>query len=72
VDYLIDCACGHDLTRHGEAGCRANDSSCACMRTRLQALDGAIERARITAWAQYTRKPVDGTDKAVAASALDA
>ena len=57
MDYLIDCVCGHDLTRHGQAGCSGNNSSCTCVRTRLDALDGAIDQARINPWGEYMRKP---------------
>ena len=57
MDYLIDCVCGHDLTRHDESGCRGNDSSkCSCARTKLDALDGAIEAARTNPWGDYVRK----------------
>jgi hypothetical protein len=57
MDYLIDCLCGHDLTRHDESGCSGNDSSCRCARTKLGALDSAIEQARINPWGDYIRKP---------------
>jgi hypothetical protein len=57
MDYLIDCLCGHDLTRHDESGCSGNDSSCRCVRTKLGALDSAIEQARINPWGDYVRKP---------------
>ena len=57
MDYLIDCVCGHDLTRHNESGCFGNDSSCKCVRTRLDALDSAIDQARINPWGDYVRKP---------------
>jgi hypothetical protein len=57
MDYLIDCVCGHDLTRHDESGCLGNDLSCACVRTKLDALDSAIEQARINPWGDYIRKP---------------
>jgi hypothetical protein len=61
MDYLIDCVCGHDLTRHTESGCRGNNSPCPCGRTKLDALDGAIEAARINPWGDYVRKnPVTG------------
>ena len=53
MDYLIDCTCGHDLTRHDETGCRANDSSCACERNKLAALDSAIDQARVNPWRSY-------------------
>ena len=62
MDYLIDCVCGHDLTRHDESGCLGNDSSsCTCVRTKLDALDSAIERARINPWGDYVRKPPAAT-----------
>jgi hypothetical protein len=57
MDYLIDCLCGHDLTRHDESGCRGNDSRCTCLRTKLSALDSAIQQARINPWGDYIRKP---------------
>lgn len=58
MDYLIDCVCGHDLTRHDESGCRGHDSSCACGRTKLDALDSAVQEARINPWGgDYVRKP---------------
>ena len=56
VDYLIDCVCGHDLTRHDESGCLGNDFSCPCVRTKLDALDSAIEQARTNPWGDYIRK----------------
>lgn len=56
MDYLIDCVCGHDLTRHDESGCLGNDSSCTCVRTRIDALDSAIDQARINPWGDYVRK----------------
>ena len=56
MDYLIDCLCGHDLTRHDESGCSGN-SSCTCVRTKLDALDSAIEQARINPWGDYVRQP---------------
>jgi hypothetical protein len=55
MDYLIDCVCGHDLTRHDESGCLGNHSSCTCVRTKLDALDSAIEAARINPWGDYVR-----------------
>jgi hypothetical protein len=58
MDYLIDCVCGHDLTRHSASGCSGNDSSCTCVRTKLDALDSAIDRARINPWGDYIRNPV--------------
>ncbi len=60
MDYLIDCECGHDLTRHDESGCLGNDSHCACVRTKLDALASAIERARINPWGVYVRRPAGG------------
>jgi hypothetical protein len=56
VDYLIDCLCGHDLTRHDESGCSGTNSSCTCVRTKLGALDSAIEKARVNPWGDYIRK----------------
>ena len=56
MDYLIDCLCGHDLTRHNESGCSGNGSSCTCERTKLDALDSAIDQARINPWGDYMRK----------------
>jgi hypothetical protein len=61
MDYLIDCLCGHDLTRHDESGCSGNGSSCTCVRTKLDALDSAIEAARINPWGDYIRKPPAAT-----------
>lgn len=60
MDYLIDCPCGHDLTRHGPSGCTGRDSHCACTRSKLAALDGAIERARVNTWGDFLRNPVAG------------
>jgi hypothetical protein len=61
MQYLIDCVCGHDLTRHDQLGCHGNDWHCACARTRSQALESAIEQARINPWARYLRE-TDGSD----------
>ena len=70
MDYLIDCVCGHDLTRHGESGCRGNGASCPCASTRLEALDGAIEQARSSPWAPHTRSASpNGPDGLVAKNA---
>jgi len=57
VDYLIDCVCGHDLTRHDGSGCSGNNSSCTCVKTKLDALDCAIEQARVNPWGDYASKP---------------
>ena len=57
MDYLINCVCGHDLTRHDGSGCLGNDSHCPCVRTKLDALDSAIDLARVNPWGDYMRKP---------------
>ena len=58
MDYLVDCVCGHDLTRHDESGCLGNDSSsCRCVKTKFDALNSAIVQARINPWGDYIRKP---------------
>lgn len=56
MDYLIDCACGHDLTQHGELGCRGTTGRCGCTLSKHEALDGAIERARISPWSELMRR----------------
>jgi hypothetical protein len=61
MDYLIDCTCGHDLTRHDESGCRGRDSFCACERSKLQALDSAIDQARVNPWGGFVR--AESTDE---------
>ena len=53
MDYLVDCQCAHDLTRHDESGCHGNGLPCGCNRTKLEALDAAIEQARINPWSTY-------------------
>lgn len=53
MDYLVDCQCAHDLTRHDENGCRGDGSPCGCTRTRLEALDAAIEQARKSPWTTF-------------------
>jgi hypothetical protein len=63
MDYLIECVCRHDLTRHDETGCRGNDSFCPCMRTKLEALDGAIEAARGSFWASSHQSPSGAFEK---------
>jgi hypothetical protein len=69
MEYLIDCTCGHDLTRHDESGCRANDSSCICERTKLEALDSAIDQARVNPWGRFLRAPaMDGSDETAASA----
>jgi len=52
MDYLVDCQCTHDLTRHDEHGCHGNDELCECKRTKHEALDAAIEGARANPWAR--------------------
>jgi hypothetical protein len=64
MDYLVDCQCGHDLTRHDEAGCRGTGSPCTCVRNKLEALDSAIEKARINPWGEFIRKPLAGDSDA--------
>ena len=56
MDYLIDCLCGHDLTRHDASGCSGSGSTCTCVRTKVDALDSAIEAARVNPWGGYVRK----------------
>ncbi len=58
MDYLIDCTCTHDLTRHDSSGCRGSGEPCGCRRTKLEALDAAIEIARVNPWAHYLRDPL--------------
>jgi hypothetical protein len=62
MDYLIDCECGHDLTRHDDSGCVGSDRKCHCGRTKLQALDAAIDVARVNPWAGYVRKGSAGEE----------
>lgn len=57
MDYLIQCKCDHDLTRHDERGCHAG--GCWCSRSRAQALDAAIDVARVDPWARYLRRGPD-------------
>ena len=67
MDYLIDCLCGHDLTRHDESGCSGNGPTCPCVRTKFDALDSAIEQARINPWGDYVRQPPEARPDADAA-----
>ena len=67
MEYLIDCTCGHDLTRHDESGCRANDSSCPCERNKLQALDSAIDQARVNPWGFARAEPNEPDERAASA-----
>ena len=55
MDYLVDCECTHDLEHHDWSGCRGSRGACSCRRTKLEALDGAIELAGVNPWAPYLR-----------------
>ena len=70
MDYLVDCQCTHDLTRHDETGCRGDAGRCSCKRTKLEALDAAIELARVSPWSVYLRKQAtddEGAEEAASA-----
>ena len=56
MDYLVNCRCTHDLTRHDESGCDGNGEPCGCHRTKLEALDSAIEQARLNPWSTYHQR----------------
>ncbi|MEA2689603.1 MAG: hypothetical protein QOJ39_3762 [Candidatus Eremiobacteraeota bacterium] len=55
MDYLVDCRCTHDLTRHDDSGCHGSGEPCGCARTKLEALDSAIDQARLNPWSTYER-----------------
>ena len=60
MDYLVDCQCNHDLTLHDGSRCRGDNGRCICTRTKLEALDAAIELARVSPWTRYVRsEPVE-------------
>ena len=55
MDYLVECRCTHDLTRHDEGGCCGDGGRCSCKRTKLEALESAIDLARTSPWTQFLR-----------------
>jgi hypothetical protein len=51
MNHLVLCPCSHPLDRHGEAGCGGDlRSACYCPLPLHEALNAAIERARIHPW----------------------
>jgi hypothetical protein len=56
MDYLVHCGCGHDLSYHGEQGCKGLRGGCRCRRTTLEALDSAIDIARVRPWSGDLRE----------------
>lgn len=55
MQRLVLCACGHDLGAHAARGCGGDrDRSCTCRCNEDEALEAAIERARIDPWGYFT------------------
>jgi hypothetical protein len=51
MKYLVLCSCGHALDRHDQRGCAGEKRlPCACPRDAGEALDAAIDQARISPW----------------------
>jgi len=48
MDNLVLCPCGHALDRHADRGCTGvREMECNCSRTAFEALDAAVESARV-------------------------
>jgi hypothetical protein len=69
MDYLVDCKCTHDLTQHDDLGCHGDHRRCRCPRTKLQALDAAIDIARTNPWSHSFVEGAGEGDPGEAASA---
>ncbi len=51
MKYLVLCMCGHPLDRHDGRGCVGETRTrCGCRRDGGQALEAAIEQARVSPW----------------------
>ncbi len=51
MKYLVLCTCGHSLANHDVQGCRGEVRAlCECRRDGGQALEAAIEQARVSPW----------------------
>jgi hypothetical protein len=51
MKYLVLCSCSHPLDRHDGRGCAGETRTpCGCRRDAGQALEAAIEQARVSPW----------------------
>ena len=56
MKYLVLCTCGHPLDRHDQRGCAGEVRTlCACRRDGGQALEAAVEQARVSPWGYQLR-----------------
>ncbi|GAC1571324.1 MAG: hypothetical protein NVS3B7_01280 [Candidatus Elarobacter sp.] len=54
MKYLVFCACGHGLDRHGATGCAGeNRVLCGCTRDQDRALESAVDEARTHPWGAW-------------------
>jgi len=57
MKYLVLCMCGHALDRHDQRGCGGEvRMACACRRDGSQALEAAVEQARVSPWSYQLAK----------------
>jgi hypothetical protein len=57
MKYLVLCTCGHALDRHDQRGCAGEiRTPCACRRDARQALEAAVEQARVSPWSYQLAK----------------